>query len=599
MDKQRNLLKICTVITLVIMLLFTSSITVGAAEIQVRSGSYGDVRLPDKVNRDVYNILKSKIAMIAENGGSTTITVSKDVFGDVSVSGTDSAAADALKAKFYETVKFGLILDCLLVDCPFELYWHDKTVGTRYSYTRISGGGRMYVDSFKVILSVNEEYQAEDSTAAEPKVNGGITVVSRAVAAAKKVVADNASKSDMEKLNAYKDYICSAVSYDESAAFNPSTAGGDPWQLISVFDGNSSTNVVCEGYSKAFQYLCDMSTFEDSGFKSYLVSGNMQDGRVSGGHMWNVVTLGGKNYFADLTNSDNGTLGSGGELFMSLAPEESDASGYTFHVRGSVVSYQYGEDMMTLYSAAIRTLSKAPIVATATAKPTATPTVRPTATPTVRPTATPTAKPTATPTAKQTATPTAKQTATPTVRPTATSTAKQTATPTVKPTDTSTAKPTAMPTASPAATQPTSPTAGMTEKPNATAFSKPTVKPTADTSADTVPTATYIASPTDTGEQTPVETEIVTEVIKPTENVSEKPTALVTPAVDITVEDFTAPAEAVTDRGTTAPVVTDKPMSDNVALPDGISGCTGVISAGSCAVFATLGMFFIFLKKKY
>ena len=30
-------------------------------------------------------------------------------------------------------------------------------------------------------------------------------------------------------------------------------------ELIWVFDGDSSTNVVCEGYAKAFQYLCDLS----------------------------------------------------------------------------------------------------------------------------------------------------------------------------------------------------------------------------------------------------------------------------------------------------------------------------------------------------
>lgn len=30
----------------------------------------------------------------------------------------------------------------------------------------------------------------------------------------------------------------------------------DPWQLIHVFDGDTTTNVVCEGCSKAFVYTC-------------------------------------------------------------------------------------------------------------------------------------------------------------------------------------------------------------------------------------------------------------------------------------------------------------------------------------------------------
>ena len=59
-------------------------------------------------------------------------------------------------------------------------------------------------------------------------------------------------------LNNLKSYICDAVTYDDAAADDSTnTPYGDPWQLISVFDSDPNTNVVCEGYSKAFKYLVD------------------------------------------------------------------------------------------------------------------------------------------------------------------------------------------------------------------------------------------------------------------------------------------------------------------------------------------------------
>ena len=57
----------------------------------------------------------------------------------------------------------------------------------------------------------------------------------------------------------FKNEICNLVDYNNAAADSSTqTAYGDPWQMIWVFDENAETKVVCEGYSKAFQYLCDL-----------------------------------------------------------------------------------------------------------------------------------------------------------------------------------------------------------------------------------------------------------------------------------------------------------------------------------------------------
>ena len=76
------------------------------------------------------------------------------------------------------------------------------------------------------------------------------------------IVERHRDKSDYDKLAAYRDEICRLVSYDYEAAESEATIFGDPWQMVYVFDLDPSTNVVCEGYAKAFKYLCDLSRFD-------------------------------------------------------------------------------------------------------------------------------------------------------------------------------------------------------------------------------------------------------------------------------------------------------------------------------------------------
>lgn len=117
-------------------------------------------------------------------------------------------------------------------------------------------------------------------------------------------------------MESYKEEICDLTSYNYDAV-KPGVAYGDPWQMIYVFDGDESTNVVCEGYAKAFQYLCDMSDFLDPGYNCCSVTGMMRGGTGEGPHMWNIVTIGDGNYLVDVTNSDDGTAGERGGLFMA------------------------------------------------------------------------------------------------------------------------------------------------------------------------------------------------------------------------------------------------------------------------------------------
>ena len=84
------------------------------------------------------------------------------------------------------------------------------------------------------------------------KVNAGIVQLAKSAAEnARMIVKEFQGYTETEKLYGYKEMICYLTSYNDDVTEDDEY--GDPWQLIYVFDGDDSTNVVCEGYSKAFQ----------------------------------------------------------------------------------------------------------------------------------------------------------------------------------------------------------------------------------------------------------------------------------------------------------------------------------------------------------
>lgn len=282
----------------------------------------------------IYTQLKEQIMYVAANGGSTEFTL------DVSsLNITWTGASDGYK----EILNTSKIVDCLLVDCPYDLYWFDKTAGASWG-VNYSQGSTYKLTSLTATLYVAQSYQDGSNTA----VNASqVTAAETAAAKAQTIVNTNASKSDYEKLLAYKNEICNLVDYNYDAAGNANTPYGAPWQLIYVFDENPDTNVVCEGYAKAFQYLCDLS-----GLTCYTVTGTMRGGTGAGRHMWNIVTLEGNNYLVDVTNSDSGSVGQDGGLFMAGASGSVQGS-YTAHN----VTYTYDADIINLYGEDILTLS--------------------------------------------------------------------------------------------------------------------------------------------------------------------------------------------------------------------------------------------------
>ena len=154
---------------------------------------------------EIYEAIKSKILTIADGTASST------VFSDIPLN---------IKPEDFDGA-FGKAIDALLQDCPSELYWYDKTVGTAsalsYSETK--------TDCFLTIkMAVANSYRK-----------------------------DGATGSDADKLKTFKDKICEMVSYDTKAASGG--AYGDSFQLTNVFDGDKNTNVVCEGRRRCRLHL--------------------------------------------------------------------------------------------------------------------------------------------------------------------------------------------------------------------------------------------------------------------------------------------------------------------------------------------------------
>lgn len=329
-------------------------------------GDFGEDRL-EGIDLKGYNILKEKLGKVASGeAASSKITIS---LTDLGITKTEWTAADlgftqinqetfndavtALRDQI--TPSLDNIFGYLLVDCPYDLYWFNKSgAGVAMTGWGVSGStydGKDYTLSVSSDLeysfSVAEEYQDESAAFPTVTVKQSLTrPAAEAAQNAKKIVKKYEGYSDHDKLAAYRKEICSLVSYNYDAASN-NPPYGNPWQMIWVFDGDPETEVVCEGYSKAFQYLCDMSDFFSPNIRCCTVTGVMDGGTGEGPHMWNIVTMDDRNnYIVDVTNCDGDSEEEQGRLFL-VGAEGNVANGYAVVIgSGSytqTITYEYSK----------------------------------------------------------------------------------------------------------------------------------------------------------------------------------------------------------------------------------------------------------------
>ena len=331
------------------------------------TGSAGRRKLTSTYDQHFYDGLRTQVLKVVNGEVSSTVFTIPyvDIYGSDKICFTPNELVpgtttvnQAVKDAFNERVGINLdkIIDALLVDCPYELFWYDKSCGISNSSYAI----RTYSNGTQEIYLPGEAYTVSMRVAKEYAVSGETHVfntqyygqVSAAVARAEAILDRYSGQSDIGKLNAYKNEICALTDYNRAAA-DEGAPYGNPWQMIWVFDGDPETKVVCEGYSKAFQYLCDNSSL--SSVSTLLVTGQMGEaGKSSGGHMWNIVRLAdGKNYMADVTNSDSGSIGQNGGLFLAGYSSVQNQSGnriYVYEVdQNNIAYYYFDNDSIGLY----------------------------------------------------------------------------------------------------------------------------------------------------------------------------------------------------------------------------------------------------------
>ncbi len=346
-----------------------------------------------------YNYLKTQIKSIA--AGTRTSTViqipfskldvkagpwTKEELGvDVIISGNSltDAARQSLRDKV--GIDFHAVYIALLADCPYEMYWCMKT---RYSYNSFSECQVSYVNGEETItmiggpsltMYVSTDYSENGADMTTEVPEGQLARVTTAITNANILVDATSELRGKELLNMYRMLICELTDYNTGAA-GGGAPYGDPWQLIYVFDNDASTDVVCEGYAKAFKYLCDLSADRLKNISCLIASGQLISDDAGGNHMWNVVNMeDNRSYLLDITQCDTNTYNVQAytdTFFMNIPKSGNLEEGYIINFPGAPVTidgvqyellpwdvtYKYDTDTLETYQEQYLTLSSKPYV---------------------------------------------------------------------------------------------------------------------------------------------------------------------------------------------------------------------------------------------
>ncbi len=194
-----------------------------------------------------------------------------------------------------ERIYFALEADYL------EFFWVDDSIGFSRSGLAIS----------EWYIMVEPDYSDYSTRkAAKNNIKKGIVPFLEKIDNAK---ASGASELELELL--IHDMIIEEVDYAYDDLGRPETASY-AHSIVGVFDNNSATDVVCEGYAKAFQILCRYA-----GLESIYAVGWSTVGNSEGGHAWNLIKINGSWYNVDTTWDDSneslsGSSGSGYDGYM-------------------------------------------------------------------------------------------------------------------------------------------------------------------------------------------------------------------------------------------------------------------------------------------
>ncbi len=284
---------------------YLTKLLYGDTETMPLASSWGRAQLSGNALR-LYDELKPHIIAIADGREtSTTIYLSYGTVANFEI--------------------LGKALNAMYTDCSYELYWLDPyTIG----YICGQRGGQYYVT-----FDIADGYHTSKANSYGMNTELDTSKITRAKNARDNAIriCNEATGSDYDKIKYFTDEICRLADYDYDSAGNEQRTDIGAWRIINTFDGDSNTNVVCQGFAMSFQYLCELAEIE-----CYSVTGDMDGGY----HMWNLVRMNGKIRVLDVTACEGGH-----EFDKFIYGAKPNSSGYNV----SGISYVYEQAMFELY----------------------------------------------------------------------------------------------------------------------------------------------------------------------------------------------------------------------------------------------------------
>lgn len=322
-------------------------------------------------NEKLYKYLVKKVNAIDHGSTSSTlINVPMSVFGmnktvtkkqlGVSKLTKNGYVPTTVETKLLKYLKIDIsaVMEKLYYSIP-EMYWYDYydqrwTLSNASNYRLqcyvTANSIRYYTKSgsIQIKMAVGREYGSNYKVS-----NTGRTLFSLAKDNAKRIVSAASGLSDYNKIMYYKNIISQITAYDNDAMTHYKKSQIAQWELINVFDGDANTKVVCEGYAKAFQYLCNLTKWTSNTY-SEMVSGQVKAGSDDAyAHMWNIVHYNGNNYVVDVTNCDTDDANVSENYLFMVANSSNVTTSYTIPVtiNNSLtnVTYAYDNDTLVCY----------------------------------------------------------------------------------------------------------------------------------------------------------------------------------------------------------------------------------------------------------
>ncbi len=159
-------------------------------------------------------------------------------------------------------------------------------IGNVYGFDGHQAGGTSRFTVFKLVYTMNASERKEARSQLQDVCRDLLATLSDTATA-------------FEKELALHDALLDRCTYDNAAAEAPSPVEAYP-QAFSAYGALVQGKAVCEGYARAMQLL-----LEEADIPATVVTGFDENKRS---HMWNIVTVEGRNYHLDPTWNDSGDL---------------------------------------------------------------------------------------------------------------------------------------------------------------------------------------------------------------------------------------------------------------------------------------------------